>query len=209
MIRWSTAAKKVLQDYLAREKQESELMKSLPVSEGMQMRDQWLLQVGEDVGAFLHTLVLSKRNSTILELGTSYGYSTLFLAHAAKQSNSKIISIELNANKQQYAQQELAKAEVAEVVDFRCGDVLETLANLDMQVDIVLIDIWKELYQPCLAAVLPYLNKAAIVIADNMVFPPHHKDDVDLYRNYLYDLPQLKSSTLLEIGSGIEVSVFN
>jgi predicted O-methyltransferase YrrM len=209
MIRWSTAAKNVLQDYLAREKQESELMKSLPVSEGMQMRDQWLLQVGEDVGAFLHTLVLSKPNSTILELGTSYGYSTLFLAHAAKQSNSKIISIELNANKQQYAQQELAKAEVSEVVDFRCGDVLETLANLDMQVDIVLIDIWKELYQPCLAAVLPYLNKAAVVIADNMVFPPHHKDDVDLYRHYLYDLPQLKSSTLLQIGSGIEVSVFN
>jgi len=208
MIKWSPAAKDVLDDYLSREQRESELMRTLPVAEGMRLRDQWLLQVGEQVGEFLHTLVLSKPAVTILELGTSYGYSTLYLAHAAQQVDSRVISVELDDKKQSFAQKELQRAGVADCVDLKCGEVLDVIEGLAGQFDIVLIDIWKELYQPCLAAVLPKLNPSAIVVADNMIFPPHHKEDVDIYRNYLHGLPQLKSSTLLEIGSGIEVSVF-
>jgi len=209
VIRWGGDAQRVLDAYLERERQERALIAELPVSEGMARRNEFLLQVGVEVGELLHALVLSHPGATVLELGTSYGYSTLFLAHAAKLVGSKVITIELEAGKQSYAREQLQAAGVAEVVDFRRGEVIEIIESLDCKVDLVLIDVWKELYVPCLEALHSKLNHSSIIVADNMLFPPHHAPDVALYRNAVNNHPQLVSSQLLELGSGIEISCFH
>lgn len=172
----------------------------------LEHRDEFLLAVGPEVGSFLHSLVLAKRPRRILELGTSYGYSTLFLADAARQTGSSLVTMELNPTKQASARASLAEAGLDAVVDFRLGDALSLIAADEGTFDFVLLDIWKELYLPCLRAFHPKLNDEAIVVADNIIEPAMWRDSAREYRAAVAELPDFRS-TLLPIGSGIEVSV--
>src|SRR6187401_197012 len=88
-------------------------------SEMLAHRDEFLLPVGPEVGWFLHSLILARRPARILELGTSYGYSTLFLADAARQAGATLITMDLADYKQAEARANIERAGLAEVVDFR------------------------------------------------------------------------------------------
>ena len=168
--------------------------------------DELLLPVGPEVGWFLHSLIVAARPRRILELGTSYGYSTLFLADAAKQVGGTVITMELADYKQAEAKAQLAKAGLAEVVDFRLGDAVALIHEDPGPFDMVLLDIWKDLYLPCLEAFHPKLSDEAIVAADNMIFPEMAREDVRDYRAAVAALPDLHS-VLLPIGNGVELSV--
>ena len=168
--------------------------------------DEFLLPVGAEVGWFLHCLILAKRPARILELGTSYGYSTLFLADAAKQVGGRVITMDLADYKQAEARTQLTKAGLVDVVDFRLGDAVAMIGEDPGPFDFVLLDIWKDLYLPCLDAFHPKLADEAIIAADNMVFPEMARPDVRKYRAAVAALPDLQSA-LLPIGNGIELSV--
>jgi predicted O-methyltransferase YrrM len=168
--------------------------------------DSLLLPVGQEVGWFLHSLIMAKRPARILELGTSYGYSTLFLADAAKQTGGTVITMDLADYKQAEARSQLTKAGLADVVDFRLGDAVALIQADPGPFDLVLLDIWKDLYLPCLEAFHPKLADEAIVAADNMVFPEMARPDVRKYRAAVAALPDL-TSALLPIGNGVELSV--
>jgi predicted O-methyltransferase YrrM len=169
-------------------------------------RDEFLLPVGREVGWFLHSLILAKRPARVLELGTSYGYSTLFLADAVTQVGGKLITMDLADYKQAAARKMIEKAGISAVVDFRLGDAV-ALINADTgPFDFVLLDIWKDLYIPCLHAVYPKLADEGIIAADNMIDPAVVRDDVRNYRAAVASLPDMQT-TLLPIGSGIELSI--
>ena len=175
-------------------------------SAGFAIRDEFLLPVGAEVGAFLHALIIAKRPARILELGTSYGYSTLFLADAAKAVGASVITMELAEYKQAYAREQLEKADLADVVDWRCGDAVAMIHADPGPFDFVLIDLWKELYTPCLEALHPKLSDEGILAADNMISPEIARPDVRVYREAVQAKGDLQT-TLLPIGSGIELSV--
>ena len=112
-----------------------------------------LLPVGREVGWFLHSLILAKRPARVLELGTSYGYSTLFLADAVAQIGGTVISMDLADYKQAAARSMIEKAGLSAVVEFRIGDAVE-LINADAgPFDLVLLDIWLSLC-PLLSSLL-------------------------------------------------------
>jgi predicted O-methyltransferase YrrM len=168
--------------------------------------DEFLLPVGQEVGTFLHSLILAKRPNRVLELGTSYGYSTLFLADAVQQVGGKLITMDLAGYKQTYARAMLQKAKISDVVDFRLGDAV-ALINADTGLfDFVLLDIWKDLYVPCLHAFYPKLADEGIIAADNMIEPAMAREEVREYRDALASLSDMRT-TLLPIGNGIELSV--
>jgi predicted O-methyltransferase YrrM len=169
-------------------------------------RDEFLLPVGREVGWFLHSLILARRPARVLELGTSYGYSTLFLADAVTQVGGRLITMELADYKQAAARTTIEKAGLAAVVDFRLGDAV-ALINADAgPFDLVLLDIWKDFYVPCLRAFYPKLADEGIIAADNMIEPAVVREDVRKYRAAVGSLPDMQT-TLLPIGSGIELSV--
>jgi predicted O-methyltransferase YrrM len=170
------------------------------------VRDEFLLPIGEEVGAVLHALVLARRPATILELGTSYGYSTLILADAARLVGARVISMDLADYKQDFARKQLEEAGLDSVVDVRCGDAIALLAADPGPFDFVLLDIWKDLYSPCLEAFYPKLAEEALIAADNLIEPSVAREDMRAYRAAVAALPDLKS-TLLPIGQGIELSV--
>lgn len=195
----------VFAGYLEREAADAAKMREIGPS-AFAIRDELLLSVGVEVGAFLHALILARQPRRILELGTSYGYSTLIMADAARTVGAKVVTMELADYKQAYARQQLAAAGLSQAVDWRCGDALELLEADPGPWDFVLLDIWKDLYEPCLNAVYPKLSEEGIICADNMIFPEIARPEVRAYRAAVRGKPDLQS-TLLPIGQGLELSV--
>ena len=194
----------VYADYEARNVTEQERQKTLGPA-GFTIRDEFLLPVGADVGTILHALVLAQKPKRILELGTSYGYSTLFLADAARAVGATVITMELADWKQAYAREQIERAGLSDVVDFRLGDAVAMIEADDGPFDFILLDIWKELYLPCFEAFYAKLSDEAIIAADNMIYPPQAREDVRKYRAAVRAKPDLQTA-LLPIGSGIELT---
>jgi len=198
--------KTVLAAYHQRIEDETALMKSLPIAEGMKRRDEFLLPVGKEVGQFLNSMVKAAKAQTILEIGTSYGYSTVWLAAAAKQTGGKVITLEIDAQKATFAKTQIEKAGLIDFVEFRIGDALESIQQATEIFDFVLVDIWKELYVPSFELFFPKLKVGAYVMGDNMIHPPIHHKEAAAYRAAI-TATKAFDTVLLPIGSGMEVSL--
>jgi predicted O-methyltransferase YrrM len=192
--------------YDERHRQELEATRDLPPGSFGARRDEFLLPVGADVGVFLRALAIGRKPERILELGTSYGYSTLFLADAARECGATVVTIDVDADKQAYARERLAEAGLADYVEFRCGDALEIVASDPGPFGLVLLDIWKTLYVGCFEAVYPKLAEEGIVVSDNMIYPEGARDAVRALREAIRAKPDLQT-VLLPLGSGIELTV--
>lgn len=195
----------VFEEYVARDAAETERVQSGGLS-GFEIRDELLLPVGPEVGAMLHALVLARKPKRILELGTSYGYSTLFFAAAARTVGATVITMELADYKQAHAREMIARAGLSDVVDFRLGDALAMIAEDPGPFDFVLVDIWKDLYLPCFEAFYPKLSEEAIVASDNMIFPPGARADVRKYREAIRAAGDMQQA-LLPVGHGVELAI--
>jgi predicted O-methyltransferase YrrM len=168
-------------------------------------RDEYLLEVGEEVGLFLQSLIVARKAKRIVELGTSYGFSTLFLAEAARRTGGKLLTFEMSRDKQDHAREQLREAGLEQHVEWHCGDAVALLPAIDSEIDFVLIDLWKDLYVPCLEILHPKLANNAILAADNMLYPEMARADAEAYRAAVRSKSDLQS-VLLPIGSGIELS---
>jgi predicted O-methyltransferase YrrM len=195
----------VLAEYNRRLAKEEQLIKN-SVSDASIDVNALLIPVGEEVGRLMHALVVGLKAQTIVELGTSYGYSTLFLAEAARQTGGKVYSYDVAGEKQAYAHERLRRAGLADQVIFRLGDAVEFLPGQPGPVDFVLMDLWKDLYVPCLKAVAPLLGPSGTILADNMIFPPAARQDAENYRAAVRALGNMQS-TLLPLGNGIDIAV--
>ena len=167
--------------------------------------DDFLLAVGPATGALINTLVKGARAKSILEIGTSYGYSTLWLAEAARATGGRVATLDVAAHKQAYARDMLEKAGLADVVDFRTGDARELIPTLQGSLDFVLLDCWKDIYVPCLELFHPMLAPGGVVVADNMTFPESAHAEAIAYRRAVRAKPNM-ASVLLSVGSGVELS---
>jgi len=195
----------VLADYEARAEREEELWESLGPEEAERRIDEMLLPVGRATGILLNLLAKEAQACRILEVGSSYGYSTVWLAEAARAIHGKVISLELKAAKTEYATTQLARAGLAGFVEFRIGDALASLAGLPGPFDLVLIDLWKNLYVPVFELLHPKLAPGALVVADNMIEPASARPHAHAYRQAVHSARDM-SSVLLPVGNGIELS---
>lgn len=113
----------------------------------------------------------SCRARRIVEFGTSFGVSTIHLACALKDNGGGlVIGTELEAEKARRARQHFAEAGLAEFIEVRVGDALETLnSGIDGEVDLVLLDGAVSLYLPVLKLIERHLRTGAMVIGENAV----------------------------------------
>jgi predicted O-methyltransferase YrrM len=202
---FSSSFVEVLAAYEEREAREAEIMPTLAEEDIPARRDEFLLAVGRATGQFLNTLVREAKARRVVEVGTSYGYSTLWLAEAVHRYDGRVITLEISPEKSAYAQEQLAQAGLDHRVDFRVGDALDLLDGINGPVDLALIDIWKELYIPCLDRLLPRMAPGGVIVADNILYPPVHLEDGRRYRARVREANNVES-VLLPIGSGLEVT---
>jgi predicted O-methyltransferase YrrM len=193
----------VIEDYEARARREQEL----PDEERGRRLDELLLPVGRAAATLMALLIRGAEARRILEVGSSYGYSTTWLAAAARTVGGKVISLELKGAKTEYAQTQLARAGLAGYVEFRVGDALASLAELPGPFDFALIDLWKDLYVPVFELLYPKLAPGAVIVADNMLYPPQARTHALAYRERVRAARDM-TSVLLAIGNGLEVSRF-
>ena len=158
------------------------------------------LPISAEGGRLLYSLVRAARPQTVVEFGTSYGISTLYLSAAVKDNGvGQVISTELSAVKVAAARDNLAEAGVeATVLE---GDALETLAAVEGPIGVVLLDGWKGLYLPVLRLLEDRLTPGALVIGDDSSF-----DSVQPYVDHVRDPENGYVSVGYPIEDGMEIS---
>lgn len=127
------------------------------------------LAVSRDTGKLLYMLARAVRARSIVEFGTSFGISTLHLAAALRDNGGgRLIGSEFEPSKIKRARENLAAGGLADLVDIREGDALQTLArDLPEAIDFVLLDGAKSLYSPILSLLEQRLGSGALIVADN------------------------------------------
>jgi len=117
---------------------------------------------------FCHMLCRALRATRVVEVGTSFGVSTLYLADAVRANGGGVvIGTEYEPAKTAAARANFAEAGVADLIDLREGDLRETLKVIEGPVDFVLMDIWTEMARPAIELIAPHLRPGAVIIADN------------------------------------------
>jgi predicted O-methyltransferase YrrM len=120
-------------------------------------------------GEFLYLTARAIGARQIVEFGTSFGISTVYLAAAVRDNGGgMVVGSELEANKHEIALANLEEAGLAGFADVRLGDALTTLREVPEPVDMVFLDGWKDLYLPVLELLVPKLRRGAVVLADNI-----------------------------------------
>jgi predicted O-methyltransferase YrrM len=132
------------------------------------------IAVTREVGELLYVLATAGGARTIVEFGTSLGFSTIHLAAAVRDSGGgTVITTELDEDKARLAAENLTAAGLTDLVDLRLGDAQATLAGLTGPVDLLFLDGWNELYVTILELVQPHLRPGALVVAD--LSPDDHR----------------------------------
>lgn len=122
--------------------------------------------ISAEFGRFLYICARARQAERIVEFGTSFGISSIYLAAALKDGGGgQLVGTELEPAKAQRARESLEAAGLAELVDIRVGDALETLRDgVGGAVDLVLLDDAIGLYLPVLELLEPHLRPGAGVI---------------------------------------------
>ena len=144
------------------------------------------LAVSPDFGRFLYAIARASKATRIVEFGTSMGISTIYLAAALRDNGGgQLIGSELEATKVARASANLEAAGLADLVDIRAGDALETLKDLSGDVDLLLVDGAFSLYLPVLKLVEPRLRSGAVILGENAFEPGYQAYVRDRANGYI------------------------
>jgi predicted O-methyltransferase YrrM len=136
------------------------------------LRDK-LVALDPDKAEFCYQLCRASNARRIVEIGTSFGVSTLYLAAAIRDNvragggNGVVIGTEYEPDKAAAARAHFEQAGLSQLIDLREGDLRQTLKQIEGPVDFMLMDIWITMARPALELVTPHLRPGAIVITDN------------------------------------------
>lgn len=134
------------------------------------------LAVSHETATLLYMLGRSMKARSVVEFGTSFGISTLHLAAAVKDNGGgRVIGSEFEPSKVARARENMVAGGLADLVEIRAGDALETLSrDLPETIDLVLLDGAKPLYARVLALLAPRLRSGAMILADNADMCPDY-----------------------------------
>lgn len=143
------------------------------------------LSISKDQGRDLVQMIQSNDIKNIVEFGTSFGISTLFLAQGVLATGGHIITTELIESKASQAIKNFKKAGVNDLIELRVGDAMTTLKNHTQSIDLLLLDGWKDLYLPLFRLLEPNFNADTVVYVDNA--------DMTESKAFLYVIEQSKN----------------
>ncbi len=156
-----------------------------------------LRQVPPETGKFISMLAASAPEGEYLEIGTSGGYSTMWLALACRAVHRKIKTFEILEEKAKLAQETFRLAGVEDLVGFIQGDALEYLADCK-DVSFCFLDAEKEIYEECYEIVVPNMVPGGILVADNVI---SHESVLRPMLNRTMDDPRV-DAMIVPIGNG-------
>lgn len=150
----------------------------------------------------LHLLLLAQKPKTILEIGTSTGYSTVWFALAARECGGKVFTIEYDPKKVEIARKNFTDAGVAKTITILEGDANKILTKWKKPIDFAFLDGVKAEYLRHFKWIFPHMGSGGIIAADNAGdfseemkgYLKHVRGNADLF------------STFVPIGNGVELT---
>jgi len=168
--------------------------------------------ITEERGALLYLTARAIQARHVVEFGSSFGISTIYLATAVgdnigagSQGSARVIGSEMEASKCAAATKNLADAGLSGIARILKGDALKTLATVDGPIDLVFLDGRKDLYLAVLKLLQPKLRPGAVVLADNI---RSFEKETSSYVDYVQSGKNGFVSSTLKISDWMEFSVF-
>jgi predicted O-methyltransferase YrrM len=163
-------------------------------------RLQRLRNLEPETGALLNLLVRTLRARAVLELGTSNGYSTIWLAEAVAGHAGRVTSVEIEPERAGQAATNLARAGLADYVDLTIGDAAATLrATPDASVDLVFLDSERVDYPDYWTDLVRILRRPGLLACDNAI---SHAQEMAAFRAVV-DADARALSALAATGAGV------
>lgn len=165
-----------------------------------------MVALDRDKAEFCYLLCRSLRAERVVEAGTSYGVSTLYLAAAVRDNqveNGVVIGTEFEPGKISIARGNFKEAGLSDFIDLREGDLRETLSDIGGPVDFLLVDIW-EVALPALEIVSSNLRPGAIIACDNTAVETNEYRD---YFEFVHDSRNRLRTMTVPFSGGFELTV--
>ena len=156
-----------------------------------------LRQVPPDAARLIAILAASAPAGPCIEIGTSAGYSTLWLALAARYKGHRVTTFEIDPAKCELARATFAAAGVSDDIDLIHGDALTLLPNYS-GIGFCFLDAEKDIYDPCFDLVVPRMVSGGLLVADNAI--SHQAELRPMLDRALRD--ERVDSVLVPIGTG-------
>jgi predicted O-methyltransferase YrrM len=164
----------------------------------------YYIPISAEAGKLLYALGRAIRPEKVVEFGTSFGISTLFLAAAVTDNGTgHLLTTELSNRKAVAARANLDEAGVGDAVTILSGDALETLEGVAGPVELALLDGWKELCLPVLRLLEPKLAPGALVVADDITHAT-----LAPYLDYVRDRASGYVTVAFPVEDGLEISTW-
>ena len=129
-----------------------------------------MLNVPPEHGRFLWTMAQTSKAKRVLEIGTSDGYSTLWIARGLRANGGgKIITLEIDQERHDQAVAHFKKAGFDDMIDARLGDAMKLIPALDGEFDFIFIDAWKPDYIKYYQMTAPRLKPGGLMLAHNAI----------------------------------------
>ena len=169
------------------------------------------LAIPREEGKFLYLLAKAMKAKRILEIGTSFGYSTIWLAMAVKEEKGKVITVDILPEKITKARENVKKTGLEDSVELILGDAKEEIRKLESPVDIVFLDADKRDYIEFIKLSLEKMRVGGVILSDNVLDCPEiHKDDPEICEelmDYINKHPKMFSVTVPFLPNGLEMTM--
>jgi predicted O-methyltransferase YrrM len=170
-------------------------------------RERRARSVAPTTGRFLFALVAPQNACSVLEIGGSRGYSSIWLAAGARMLGGRVLSLERDPDKCRAWRRNIAEAGLEEWAELLEGNAFETLAALEDVFDVVFLDAEKEDYERLFSLARVKLEPGAVVVADNVIsLATGEHDELRAYSRARQADPTLESVTV-PLDRGLELSV--
>jgi predicted O-methyltransferase YrrM len=166
-------------------------------------RKKKFLNLERPTAELLYVLLQVCRSKNVLEIGTSNGYSTIWIAAALRHlTDAKFISVEILPEKLALARKNLAGAGFEQRVELMEGNATDVVARLEGPFDCVFFDADRVSAPSQLRLLLPKLTDGVLLLADNAL---SHLDEISAYRTTVEGLPDFVC-TLTPVGKGLHIA---
>jgi predicted O-methyltransferase YrrM len=164
-------------------------------------RMQRLRQIPPETGRFIAIIAAGAPKGTFIEIGTSAGYSTLYLALACRQVGGRIITFEIMEEKAIRARETFRLAGVEDVVELVEGDAMQYL-NRYQDISFCFLDAEKEDYSECYEMVIGNMISGGLLLADNVI---SHRDSLQPMLDHVESDDRV-DSVIIPVGKGVLLS---
>jgi len=153
-------------------------------------------------GQTLHDIIIKNRYTSALEIGTSTGHSTIWIAWAMSKTGGKVVTIEIDETRHRKALKNIAEAGLSAFVDARLGDAHDLVRKLPGPFDFVFSDADKEWYQQYFIDIDPKLKVGGCFTTHNVIDGLTDKE----YLRYVQTRPDYTTTIDRKSGAGIMIS---